>query len=384
MNRKIFTGIMCFLIIASASAQQSPARTREKKEEITIKNKKEGSEKMTIVIDGDKITVNGKPIAEYKGDDIIIRHKELERLGGTMEHDMERMHEDMAKMERELHRSMAPRMRELERMKIRTYPGPGSENFEFDFNFDGSPDMKAAIASKPRAQLGVSMEKVDKGIKVSEVISGSAAAKAGLKDGDIITRFNGKAVTVPEDLASMVKEKKPGDEVEITYLPVGQKKEKKIKVKLTETSGSQVFSFRTPSPKVYRAPRAYSMPRVAPMTPGWEKEFNEDMLRGERDGQYFRYENRRPMFGIRIQDTEDSSGVKVLDVDEGSLAANAGVQENDIITHIDGRQVKDTDDAREALQAVQEKNQYPLSLKRNGTPVALQVKVPVKLKKAEL
>ena len=28
---------------------------------------------MTIVIDGDNITVNGKPVTEYKGDDLIIR-----------------------------------------------------------------------------------------------------------------------------------------------------------------------------------------------------------------------------------------------------------------------------------------------------------------------
>ena len=133
---------------------------------------------------------------------------------------------------------------------------------------------------------------------------------------------------------------------------------------------------RTPSPKVYVTPRMYHM------TPDWD--FNNDMFRHAPDGQNFMYNNRRPMFGIRIQDTEDSSGVKVLDVDDGSLAATAGVQENDIITQIDGKQVKDTDAAREALQDTREKNNYSINLKRNGTPMTLQVKVPVKLKKAEL
>ena len=132
-------------------------------------------------------------------------------------------------------------MRELERMKIRKYPGPGADNFAFDFNFDGFPEMKAFAESKPRTQLGVSMEKGDKGIKVTDVVSESPAAKAGFKDGDVITKFNGKAVTEPEELASMVREKKPGDEVEITYLPVGQKKEKKIKVKLGETKGADIY-----------------------------------------------------------------------------------------------------------------------------------------------
>jgi serine protease Do len=377
MNRNIFTGILCLLVLGSVSAQQQPSKTKDKKEEVIIKSKKEGNEKMTIVIDGDKITVNGKPVTEYKGDDVIIRYKALEDMSHQWQMDSKRYQDDAYRLQRDLQRELVPRMRELERMKMRTYPGPGFDNFDFDFNFDGAPELKAMKEMKPRTQLGVSMEKTDKGIKVTDVVDESPAEKAGLKDGDVITKFNGKAVTEPEALASMVREKKPGDEVEIAYLPVGQKKEKKIKVKLGETSG-QAFTLRTPSPKVFVTPKMY------PGFPGWEREFNDDMFRVAPDGQNFMYNNRRPMFGIRIQDTEDSSGVKVLDVDDGSLAATAGVQENDIITQIDGKPVKDTDAAREALQDTREKNNYSINLKRNGTPMTLQVKVPVKLKKAAL
>jgi serine protease Do len=385
MSRKIFTGILSMLAVISVSAQETPKnKDKKEKEEIIIRNKKEGNEKMTIVIDGDRITINGKPVTEYKGDNIIIRHKDLEDLRELGEENIERLHEDIARMQNDLHREMAPRLRELERMKISRYPGPGSDNFDFDFNFDGVPEMNGVFESKPRTQLGVSMEKAEKGVKVTEVVSGSAASKAGLKDGDIITKFNGKPVMEPENLASMVREKKAGDEVEIAYLPAGQKKEKKIKVKLGETKNDiQAFNFRVPAPLVSPVPRNYPMPPMAPMSPEW-KEFNEDFLREAPRGQYFRFENRGPMFGIKIQDTEDSSGVKVLDVDEGSLASNAGVKENDIITQIDGKQVKDTDDAREALQATRAKNQYNVSLKRNGSPITVQVKVPVKLKKASL
>ena len=379
MSRKIFTVILGLLVMGSVSAQKTPSKTDDKKgkEEVIIKSKKDGNEKMTIVIDGGNITVNGKPVTEYKGDDVIIRYKALEDMNDQWQKDSKRYQDDAYRMQRDIQRELVPRMRELERMKMRVYPGPGWDNFDFDFNFDGNPELKAMKEMKPRTQLGVSMEKSDKGIKVTDVVDESPAEKAGLKDGDVITKFNGKAVTEPEALASMVKEKKPGDEVEIAYLPAGQKKEKKIKVKLGETQ-VQTFNLRTPSPKVFMAPRMY------PDSRGWEREFNDDMLRHGPGGQNFRYENRRPMFGIRIQDTEDSSGVKVLDVDEGSLAASAGVQENDIITQIDGKPVKDTDAARDALQETREKNLYSINLKRNGTPMTLQVKVPVKLKKAEL
>ncbi len=374
MNRKIFTGILCMLALGSVSAQQSP-KSKEKKEEVIIKSKKEGNEKMTIVIDGDKVTVNGKPVTEYKGDKVIIRHNDNDfefKVPG--EEDMARLHSDMAKMERDMARQFSQQKREFDRMKIRRYPGPGYNDFNFDFNFEGLPEMRAMAEVKPRTHLGVSLDKADKGVKVTDVDNESPASKAGLKEGDIITKFNGKAVTEPQDLATMVREKKPGDEVEITYLPTGTKKEKKIKVKLGETKG-QAFAIRTPAPKAYR---------VYPDSRSWEREFNDDMFRQPPGAQFYKYENRRPMFGIRIQDTEDSSGVKVLDVDEGSLAATAGVQENDIITQIDGKPVKDTDAAREALQDAREKNQYSVNLKRNGTPMTLQVKVPVKLKKAEL
>jgi serine protease Do len=90
------------------------------------------------------------------------------------------------------------------------------------------------------------------------------------------------------------------------------------------------------------------------------------------------------MFGVKIQDTDDSSGVKVLDVDEESLAENSGIKENDIITEVDGKKVRDTDDAREALNGARGKNLYTVKLNRNGNPQTIEVKVPKKLKKADL
>jgi hypothetical protein len=79
-----------------------------------------------------------------------------------------------------------------------------------------------------------------------------------------ITKFNGKAVTDPSNVASMVKEKKPGDQVEITYLPVGQKKEKKINVKLGETENVEYFNFRTPRPITAPNPKFYGAPEMGP------------------------------------------------------------------------------------------------------------------------
>ena len=45
----------------------------------------------------------------------------------------------------------------------------------------------------------------------------SPAAKAGLKEDDVITQVNGKAITSTDDLRQSVKDVKKGDTVKITY-----------------------------------------------------------------------------------------------------------------------------------------------------------------------
>lgn len=54
------------------------------------------------------------------------------------------------------------------------------------------------------------------GIYVSNVASGSAAQRAGLQAGCIITGFNGEDVTTMEDLQAMIQKCAPGDNVKIT------------------------------------------------------------------------------------------------------------------------------------------------------------------------
>ena len=53
------------------------------------------------------------------------------------------------------------------------------------------------------------------GAEVGEVTPGGPAAKAGLRAGDVITSVDGRRITEPDDVASAISSKKPGDEVEI-------------------------------------------------------------------------------------------------------------------------------------------------------------------------
>ena len=81
-----------------------------------------------------------------------------------------------------------------------------------------------------RALLGVSIQEVDaklasekklntlNGVYVQGLTEGSAAAKAGLKKGDIITQINGVSVNTSSQLQEQVARFRPGDQVKVTYL----------------------------------------------------------------------------------------------------------------------------------------------------------------------
>ena len=53
------------------------------------------------------------------------------------------------------------------------------------------------------------------GVKFSDVRENSPAAKAGLKGGDIMTEFDGKAIQNLYDFTYALRAKKPGDEVKV-------------------------------------------------------------------------------------------------------------------------------------------------------------------------
>ena len=69
------------------------------------------------------------------------------------------------------------------------------------------------------------------GVKFAEVRSGSPAAKAGLRGGDVLIAFDGAAIKTLYDFTFALREKKPGDRVAVVVLRDG--KEVKATVELT-------------------------------------------------------------------------------------------------------------------------------------------------------
>ena len=92
-----------------------------------------------------------------------------------------------------------------------------------------------------RAMLGVVTEEVEGGVKVTEITDESAAKKAGIKEGDIITKIGDTKIEDPDELSEAVRKHKPGEKVTVTLLR--DKKEQKVTAELGKWKGVSSFSY---------------------------------------------------------------------------------------------------------------------------------------------
>ncbi len=328
-------------------------------QEIIIRKKGDKDTKVTVEIKGDVVTINGKPLDEFKDGDISINKRKIRIFDG--QHNFTVVPDDM-----EMY-----------------FNGPLKGNI-------------ASTPSKPRAFLGVTTssdndaddDKKPEGAVITDVTEGSAAEKAGLKEGDIITKINDKKVEGPGSIAEVVGSFKPKDEVTVYYKRDGKEKSAKAVLGETKSNMSLTYSFSGPRgnlrtvPGVPMPPSAYSIPRV----PEWNSEGFEQLekLNNLKSIEGFSLFPRQQKLGLKIQDTEEGDGVKVLDTDKDSPAEKAGLKKDDIVTEIGGVKVANTDDAREQLQENTEKSTYTIKAKRNGTEMSFNIKIPKKLKTADL
>jgi S1-C subfamily serine protease len=168
--------------------------------------------------------------------------------------------------------------------------------------------------------LGVNITATDNGALVTRVARGSAADKAGVKIGDIITAVNGESVTA-DALATTIQGMAVGDEVTLTVLRDGETSE------LTATLGEM---------------------RQPP----------EDMVRPLMDM------IDRPYLGVTLEDADP--GARITQVFDNTAAATAGLQVGDIITKVNDTAVSDAPGTVEAIQALKAGDTVVLTVLRDG------------------
>lgn len=319
-----------------AMAQENPKTEDKKKtEEIVIRKKGNKDINIQLQITNDKVLINGKPLIEFNDDNITIHKRNITIRNGD-------------------HLTMLD----------------GRGNFEmenFGWNYEGGS----------KVVLGVNTEKAEEGVVVTDVTEGSAAEKAGLAEGDIILKFGDTKISSSQDLYDAVNKKNANDNVNIEYKRAGI--QKSVKATIQERK-EKSFGLTTPG-GVYKS---YTLPKTK--APDLNEMRRLESLNGElNDNLSFAYAfSGRPKLGLKIQDTEDEKGVKVLSVEENSASAKAGLKAEDVIVEIGGQKVMNTDEAREALHDNENKSIYKIKAKRKSSEMSFDINIPKKLKTANL
>jgi predicted metalloprotease with PDZ domain len=191
---------------------------------------------------------------------------------------------------------------------------------------------------------------VTQGVRVSGVEDDAPAEIAGIEEGDVIVKFNGKTVASADELRDLVRDVKPGEKSAIEVVRDGKKQT--LTVTVGERPGHHGFYWKSDGNAPMHFGRNFAMfggPRL-----GIEAHELED------DG-------LASYFGVK-----KGEGVLVLSVDEESVAGKAGVKPGDVISRVGDETVDDVSDVRDALRDYDEGDTFDITVLRHGKTQALK------------
>jgi serine protease Do len=180
---------------------------------------------------------------------------------------------------------------------------------------------------------------IDKGVVVRTIEADAPAYKSDLRPFDVITHVDANLVDTDSQLQHEILKKKIGQKVELTVWRKGQT------LKVPVTTGELPNEISRASNERARPPQN-SQEEVGKF--GLQvQELTKEMAQ---------------RFKLGVQ-----RGVIVTDVTENSLAAQQGIEREDVITEVDGKPVTDVKTFREALNKADPKRGVLLYLDRKGS-----------------
>ncbi len=181
-----------------------------------------------------------------------------------------------------------------------------------------TPDLAKALKLEER-----------QGALVSEVMPGGPAAKAGLRQGDVIVDFNGESIKGSHDLPAIVAKTPVGEEAMVTLRRNG----KTQKVPVTVGKLPSERATRQESGHMGQSQWGLQLQAVTPQ-----------MAR---------------QYGLTAE-----SGVVVIGVQPGSPAERAGLQRSDVIREVNRQPVQTVQDVRDAFTKADTQDSLVLLVKR--------------------
>jgi len=187
-----------------------------------------------------------------------------------------------------------------------------------------------------RGMLGVNIQNITEdtakalelkdtaGVIVSNVKSGSAADKAGVKRGDIITAINGERIEDTNVLRNKIAGTPPGTEIKLTVQRDGSAHELNVTLDEFDVASSS-----------------------GPANPQSDTQGGEKQAENGKLG--LSLQPVTPQVAHQLGLSSDSEGLVVTDVDPAGPAADAGLSRGDVILEVNRVPVNSTDAVRSAI-----------------------------------
>ena len=205
-----------------------------------------------------------------------------------------------------------------------------------------------------------------RGVVVEQVEADSPAAKAGLKQNDVILRYDGQTVEGTVQFRRLVRETPPG---------------RTVNLEISRDGNSQTLSVQITDRN------AYYEKRMRGAMPEFGKSFSFEVPNFEMHGpEMFMWMNGGgPALGIEAEDLSgqlgayfgapNDAGVLVRSVRSGTAAARGGLKAGDVIVKVDGTAVKSVSDLREHLREKRDAKSVTLGVLRKGSELNLTVEL---------
>jgi serine protease Do len=220
----------------------------------------------------------------------------------------------------------------------------GFMGLSFAIPIEVAMEVVAQIKNKgsvSRGWLGVYIQHVTQGIAesfgldkpvgalVSQVIANSPAQKYGIQAGDVIVAFNGKKITDSTDLPPLVGRVPVGDKAKVKVLREGRYKTLNVVIEKLQEQGAEPVLSQNRS------------------------------LRANR-------------LGLEVTDLNASSkaelgrGVRIVQVQQNSVAHRAGLRAGDVILQINQQNIKNIAEFRSQVARLPTGRMIPALVQRNG------------------
>lgn len=211
----------------------------------------------------------------------------------------------------------------------------------------------------------------ERGALVGKIVPESPAAKAGLKENDVITEVNGQRIEGTAQFRRIIREIPAGRTAQLMVLRDGRAQNISVTLGKLHSGLMRGPMVQSGSPGTF----AFQMPEI----PDVENLEGLNVLGG--------FAMAQPRIGIDAEDLRgalgnyfgapNGEGVLVRNVFSGTPAEKAGLQAGDVITSIDGKPIRTVNELRQQMQSAKtEAKSFKVGLLRNKAELSLTVELP--------